>query len=63
MSNNLIFSPENTPAPCGLWRDCAGRTGQYADLELDCKGYYTCNGGAFMGHIMCAEGKYPTVTV
>ena len=46
----------NVGPPCGLWRDCTGKTGQYADLDLDCKGYYTCNGGYFMGHIMCAEG-------
>ena len=52
-----MFSPENTPSPCGLWRDCTGKTGQFADLELECKGYYTCNDGFFMGHIMCAEGE------
>ena len=52
-----MFSPENTPSPCGLWRDCTEKTGQYADLEKDCEGSYVCKGGYFMGYQKCPEGE------
>ncbi|GFO19889.1 hypothetical protein PoB_004639400 [Plakobranchus ocellatus] len=44
----------NIPAPCGVMKDCSAlNNGHYADTDNNCRSYYTCNGGIFVGHNFC----------
>ncbi|XP_005096139.1 chitin-binding domain protein cbd-1 [Aplysia californica] len=44
----------NIPPPCGIKKDCSNaKDGRYADVDNNCKSYYTCVGGEFAGHNFC----------
>ncbi|XP_076435233.1 chondroitin proteoglycan-2-like, partial [Babylonia areolata] len=56
--------PSRVKPPCGQMKDCSTfPDGHYADLDNHCRSYYTCVGGAFVGHNFCPAGLvYSAVT-
>ncbi|KAK3699358.1 hypothetical protein RRG08_056495 [Elysia crispata] len=44
----------NIPLPCGVMKDCSALdNNRHADTDNNCRSYYTCNGGIFVGHNFC----------
>ncbi|XP_041376896.1 chitin-binding domain protein cbd-1-like [Gigantopelta aegis] len=49
--------PKNVGPPCGQLVSCEGKADdRYADLNNNCRSYYTCYGGVFYGHSICPAG-------
>ncbi|KAK7475457.1 hypothetical protein BaRGS_00033276 [Batillaria attramentaria] len=47
-------APANVPPPCGEMKDCSNMAdGHYPDLDNNCRSYYTCVEGRFVGHNFC----------
>ena len=53
----LFTSPSNVDEICGTFRNCEGRDdGRYPDIDRNCRYYFTCYAGKFMGHNPCPAG-------